>query len=72
MERAVDLFAAEVGLDPAEVRRRNLLPPFDEPHAMPTGVSYDCGDYLGTLEAALARSRLRRPAGRAAAAPRDG
>ena len=53
VERAVDLFAAEVGLDPAEVRRRNLLPPFDEPHAMPTGVSYDCGNYLGTLEAAL-------------------
>ena len=39
---------------------------------MPTGVSYDCGDYLGTLEAATRRSRLRRPAGRAAAAPRDG
>jgi carbon-monoxide dehydrogenase large subunit len=72
LERAVDLFAAEVGLDPAEVRRRNVLPAFDEPHAMPTGVSYDCGDYLGTLEAALgaagyddlrAEQRRRREAG---------
>ena len=31
IERAVDLFAAEIGMDPAEVRRRNLLPAFTEP-----------------------------------------
>jgi carbon-monoxide dehydrogenase large subunit len=54
IERAVDLFAAEAGLDPAEVRRRNLLPAFDEPHTTPTGTTYDCGDYPGALEAALA------------------
>ena len=54
IERAVDLFAAEAGLDPAEVRRRNLLPPFDEPHTTPTGTTYDCGDYAGTLATALA------------------
>jgi carbon-monoxide dehydrogenase large subunit len=54
LERAVDLFAAEVGVDPAEVRRRNLLPAFDAPHTTPTGTTYDCGDYRGTLEAALA------------------
>ena len=44
IERAVDLFAAEVGLDPAEVRRRNLLPRFGAPHRTPSG-AYDCGDY---------------------------
>jgi carbon-monoxide dehydrogenase large subunit len=54
IERAVDLFAAEVGLDPAEVRRRNLLPRFDEPHSTPSGATYDCGDYPAALEAALA------------------
>ena len=32
IERAIDLFAAEIGMDPAEVRRRNLLPAFTEPH----------------------------------------
>ena len=32
IERAMDLFAAEIGMDPAEVRRRNLLAPFTEPH----------------------------------------
>ncbi|HKY64915.1 MAG TPA: xanthine dehydrogenase family protein molybdopterin-binding subunit [Acidimicrobiales bacterium] len=54
IERAVDLFAAEVGLDPAEVRRRNLIPPFSESRPVPTGVSYDCGDYPEALERALA------------------
>lgn len=53
IERAVDLFAAELGADPAEVRRRNLLPPFDEPHTTPTGAVYDCGDYAAALDRVL-------------------
>ena len=32
IERAMDLFAAEIGMDPADVRRINLIPPFTEPH----------------------------------------
>jgi aerobic carbon-monoxide dehydrogenase large subunit len=54
IERAMDLFAAEVGIDPAEVRRRNLVGPFDEPHTTPIGTTYDCGDYGKALDAALA------------------
>jgi carbon-monoxide dehydrogenase large subunit len=54
IERAVDLFAAEIGADPAEVRRRNLLPRFDEPHTTPTGAVYDSGDYAVALDRALA------------------
>src|SRR5690606_34025888 len=54
IERAVDLCAAEVGLDPAEVRRRNLVPRFDEPHTTATGATYDTGDYPAALERALA------------------
>ena len=54
IERAVDLFAAEVGLDPAEVRRRNLVPRFDEPHTTAAGATYDTGDYPAALERALA------------------
>jgi carbon-monoxide dehydrogenase large subunit len=54
IERAVDLFAAEIGADPAEVRRRNLLPPFDEPHTTPTGALYDSGDYETALDGVLA------------------
>ncbi len=54
IERAIDLFAAEAGLDPADVRRRNLVPRFDEPHTTPTGATYDCGDFPAALERALA------------------
>jgi carbon-monoxide dehydrogenase large subunit len=54
IERAVDQFAAELGMDPVEVRRRNLLAAHAEPHTTPTGATYDAGDYLGALDAALA------------------
>jgi carbon-monoxide dehydrogenase large subunit len=52
-ERAVDLFAAEIGMDPADVRRKNLLPPFDTPHTTPTGATYDSGDYVAALDRVL-------------------
>jgi aerobic carbon-monoxide dehydrogenase large subunit len=54
VERAVDLFAAEAGLDPAEVRRTNLLPAFSEPHTTAFGAVYDSGDYVTALDKALA------------------
>jgi len=54
IERAVDLFAAEIGMDPAEVRRRNLLAPFSEPHQNGFGALYDSGDYVGALDKVLA------------------
>lgn len=53
IERAMDLFAAEIGVDPAEVRRRNLLAPFTEPHANGFGALYDTGDFPAALERAL-------------------
>ncbi len=54
LERAIDLFAAEAGLDPADVRRKNLLPAFTEPHRTAFGALYDTGDYVTGLERALA------------------
>jgi carbon-monoxide dehydrogenase large subunit len=54
IERAMDLFAAEIGADPAEVRRRNLLPPFTEPHRTKFGALYDTGDYVTALDKVLA------------------
>jgi carbon-monoxide dehydrogenase large subunit len=54
VERAIDLFAAEIGMDPAAVRRRNLLPPFTEPHATAFGALYDSGDYAAALDKVLA------------------
>ncbi|MGB1505381.1 MAG: xanthine dehydrogenase family protein molybdopterin-binding subunit [Acidimicrobiales bacterium] len=53
IERMVDRFAAEIGMDPAEVRRRNLIPRFDEPHTTAIGTSYDVGNYPEALRLAL-------------------
>ena len=53
IERAMDMFAAELGLDPAEVRRRNLIAKFDEPHTTSIGQTYDVGDYEACLDRAL-------------------
>jgi aerobic carbon-monoxide dehydrogenase large subunit len=53
IERAMDLFAAEIGVDPAEVRRKNLLAPFTEPHRTAFGALYDTGDYVAALDKAL-------------------
>jgi carbon-monoxide dehydrogenase large subunit len=52
-ERAMDLFAAEIGMDPAEVRRKNLIPKFLEPHTTAVGQTYDVGDYELSLDKAL-------------------
>ena len=54
VERAIDLFAGAIEMDPAEVRRRNLLPAFDTPHTTAFGAVYDSGDYVTALEKALA------------------
>ena len=53
MERALDLFAAEVGLDPAEVRRRNFIAKDAFPYTTATGATYDSGDYEGALDLLL-------------------
>ncbi|MCB0996403.1 MAG: xanthine dehydrogenase family protein molybdopterin-binding subunit [Acidimicrobiales bacterium] len=54
IERAVDLFASEVGLDPALVRRRNLVPAEAFPYTNAVGTTYDTGDYASALDTALA------------------
>ena len=54
LERAIDLFATEIGVDPADVRRKNLLAPFTEPHRTAFGALYDTGDYVVALDKALA------------------
>ena len=53
VERVMDLIAGEMGLDPAEVRRRNLVTADSFPYRAPTGLTYDSGDYHATLEKAL-------------------
>lgn len=54
IERAVDAFARAAGLDPAQVRRRNLVAAAAMPHTTATGARYDGGDYAAALDRALA------------------
>lgn len=53
IECAVDAFAATIGMDPAEVRRRNLVRPEQMPFDTPMGSTYDEADYPGDLDRAL-------------------
>jgi len=54
IERLMDTAARQLGLDPAELRRRNLIPPDRFPFRTITGQSYDSGDYPQALDRALA------------------
>ncbi|HEX4979075.1 MAG TPA: xanthine dehydrogenase family protein molybdopterin-binding subunit, partial [Acidimicrobiales bacterium] len=54
IERAVDLFAAEAGLDPVDVRRANLVAPDAFPYTTAMGTTYDSGDYAKALDAVVA------------------
>ena len=56
LERLMDLAAAELGLDPVEIRRRNLIPKFDSGYEVVTSLSYDSGDYAAALDLALDRA----------------
>jgi aerobic carbon-monoxide dehydrogenase large subunit len=71
-ERIMDALARELDMDPAELRLKNLIPPFDEPTTNPAGVQYDSGDYESCMRKALeladyedvrAEQRRRREAG---------
>src|SRR6202000_488273 len=53
LERIVDLAADELGVDPAELRRRNFIPKDAYPYQTPVALQYDSGDYFATLELAL-------------------
>ena len=53
LERIMDMAADELGIDPVELRRRNLLAPDEFPYTTRTGTVYDCGDYGTALAAAL-------------------
>lgn len=56
VERAMDLVARELNMDPAEVRRKNFVPPNEflyDPAGILAGLKYDSGNYEGTLNKAL-------------------
>jgi carbon-monoxide dehydrogenase large subunit len=53
IDRAVDLFAAEIGMDAAAVRKVNLLRGDEQPWKSPTGLTYDSGDYAAVFDEVL-------------------
>lgn len=74
LERLMDLVASELGLDPAVVRRRNLLRKSAFPYRTPTGARYDSGDYRKALRVLLEQAgyrELRREQARARKAGRS-
>ena len=72
MERTIDLIALDLGLDPAEVRRRNFIASDAFPHDTPTGITYDSGDYESAFARALELSEYDKWRERSRNQPRDG
>ena len=58
IERLVDIFAREIGMDPVEVRRKNFIPADKFPYTTATGLTYDSGNYEAALDKALEHARL--------------
>ena len=53
MERIIDLLADEIGMDPAKIRRKNMVQKDQFPYHTATGGIYDAGDYVACLDMAL-------------------
>lgn len=53
LERLMDHAARELGMDPAEFRRRNFIPKDKFPYRIAAGFEYDCGDFAGVMDKAL-------------------
>ncbi|HYW91649.1 MAG TPA: xanthine dehydrogenase family protein molybdopterin-binding subunit [Gammaproteobacteria bacterium] len=58
VERLVSAAARELGMDQAEIRRRNFISKDAFPYDTPVGLSYDTGDYEATLDAAMQQARV--------------
>ena len=56
VERIIDIAAKELGIDPAEIRRRNLIPADAMPYRLPTGGVYDCGEFEAVMDKCLAKA----------------
>lgn len=53
VERIVELAARELNMDPAELRRKNMIQPEDFPYQTPVALEYDTGDYEASLNKAI-------------------
>src|SRR5262245_9506864 len=53
VETMVDALARELKLDPADIRKKNLIPPFEGGHQVATGLTYDSGNYIVAMDKAM-------------------
>jgi carbon-monoxide dehydrogenase large subunit len=53
IERVIDIAARELGIDPYELRRRNLIPPQAMPYKTALTFTYDCGEFEGNMQEAV-------------------
>jgi len=72
LERIVDLAAKELGIDPAELRRKNMIQPADFPYQTPVALEYDIGDYEASLNKAMEMADYAGFAGRKADSEANG
>ena len=71
IERIMDMLADELGMDPAELRRKNFVQEADWPYTSPTGLAYDSGNYVPALDKALEMADYTDAEGYAAAVNED-
>ncbi len=72
MERIIEVAAREIGVDPIELRRRNIVQPDAMPYKAPLGPIYDCGEFAKNMEIALEASDFKGFSARQAASRAEG
>jgi carbon-monoxide dehydrogenase large subunit len=72
LERLIDAAARETGIDPVELRRRNLITPARLPYTGALGTTFDSGDFAAVIDTALARADVAGFAARRAASQMKG
>ncbi|MFQ5741255.1 MAG: xanthine dehydrogenase family protein molybdopterin-binding subunit [Acidobacteriota bacterium] len=72
VERLVDKLADKLQMDPVELRRKNLIPPFENGYEVATGLTYDSGNYVAALDKALGKAGYQQLRGEQSEAREEG
>ena len=72
LERLIDMLAHKLEMDPADVRRKNFIPKFEDGHEVVTTLNYDSGDYPGALEKLVEHTGYKALREKQAAGPANG
>ena len=72
LERLIDMLANKLEMDPADVRRKNFIPKFENGHEVVTTLNYDSGDYPGALDKLIEHTGYKALREKQAAGPSNG